>query len=246
MAGGGEVDGRKTVEGLRGRLLAERAASRAAKEEADLMTRRLSELERMLAMEIRARDRAEKLLKCILEKLDPSKVFYLSGQSVPSSGASSGSSSPTCSRRISPIVSFPPLDAEKKKAEGPPDLSLWEDLLDGSSDATSPCSTCQSNYPEERSSSPGTSRSSGEENTELEACPKSTTTFDGEAADESGREEPPAAGNLAAPQVNDEDRRVALSPARITAASAASSEPTAACAREELWVIQGVYDESQL
>ncbi|CAA6654832.1 unnamed protein product [Spirodela intermedia] len=236
MVGGGEVDGKKTVEGLRGRLLAERAASRAAKEEADLMTRRLSELERMLAMEIRARDRAEKLLKCILEKLDPSKVFYLSGQSVPSSGASSGSSSPTCSRRISPIVS----------RRGPPDLSPWEDLLDGSSDATSPCSTCRSNYPEENSSSAGTSRSSGEENTELEACPKSATTFDGKAADESGREEPPAGGNLAAPQVNDEDRRVALSPARITAASAASSEPTAACAREELWIIQGVYDESQL
>lgn len=41
MAGGGEVDGKKTVECLRGRLLAERAASRAAKEEADLMTRRV-------------------------------------------------------------------------------------------------------------------------------------------------------------------------------------------------------------
>lgn len=141
----------------------------------------------MLAVEIRARDRAEKLLKCILEKLDSSKVFYLSGQSMPSSEASSGSSSPTYSRRISPTVPSPPLDGEKKEKERPPDLSPWEDLCDGSSDATSPCSTCRSNYPEESSVSAGTSRSSREENTELEACPKSATTFDGELADESGR-----------------------------------------------------------
>ena len=36
-----KVDGKKTVEHLRGRLLAERAASRAAREEGDLLSKRV-------------------------------------------------------------------------------------------------------------------------------------------------------------------------------------------------------------
>lgn len=65
----GDDSGMRTVESLRGRLLAEREASKTAKNEADLIAKRLGELERQLAKEIKSRNRAQKRLEYALKKL---------------------------------------------------------------------------------------------------------------------------------------------------------------------------------
>ncbi|CAD5188518.1 unnamed protein product [Musa acuminata subsp. malaccensis] len=66
--------GSRIVDSLRGRLLAERVATKAAKEEAENLAKRLEELERELAEEIRCRRRAEKRLKHALKKLESLKL----------------------------------------------------------------------------------------------------------------------------------------------------------------------------
>ncbi|KAL0844443.1 hypothetical protein Bca101_017689 [Brassica carinata] len=65
-----EKEGLRTVECLRGRLLAERQVSRSAKEEAELITKKLEELEKHLKEEIRLREKAEKRLKFLMKKLE--------------------------------------------------------------------------------------------------------------------------------------------------------------------------------
>lgn len=65
-----EQDGIKTVECLRGRLLAERMASKTAMAEADHMAKRLAELEKQLEEEMEHRGKAEKKLKHALKKLE--------------------------------------------------------------------------------------------------------------------------------------------------------------------------------
>ncbi|XP_065041061.1 uncharacterized protein LOC135674809 isoform X2 [Musa acuminata AAA Group] len=82
-----------TVACLRGRLLAERVASKAAKEEAEKLAKRLEELERKLDEEIKCRDRAEKKLKCAIKKLKSLKVSDGRDQAgIPLSSVSSSSS----------------------------------------------------------------------------------------------------------------------------------------------------------
>ncbi|PWZ57465.1 hypothetical protein Zm00014a_030298 [Zea mays] len=65
----------RTVECLRGRLLAERVASKAAKEDADQLTKRLDELEKKLAGEVRVRNRAERRLRRAIKKLESLKIL---------------------------------------------------------------------------------------------------------------------------------------------------------------------------
>ncbi|XP_038988982.1 uncharacterized protein LOC103706633 [Phoenix dactylifera] len=93
MMGKGGDDGLRTVDCLRGRLLAERVASKAAKERADSMAKKLEELERILAEEIKRRNMAEKRLKHALKKLESLKILELAGQlDLPMSLLSSSSS----------------------------------------------------------------------------------------------------------------------------------------------------------
>ncbi|KAG0450450.1 hypothetical protein HPP92_026734 [Vanilla planifolia] len=61
--------GIKTVECLRGRLLAERLASKAAKADADRLAKRLVDLEALLQEELQRRERAEKRMKLLLKRL---------------------------------------------------------------------------------------------------------------------------------------------------------------------------------
>ncbi|KAF8089009.1 hypothetical protein N665_0520s0007 [Sinapis alba] len=68
-----EKEGLRTVECLRGRLLAERQVSRSAKVEAELITKKLEELEKHLKEEIRLREKAEKRLKFLMKKLESIK-----------------------------------------------------------------------------------------------------------------------------------------------------------------------------
>ncbi|XP_068668627.1 uncharacterized protein [Aristolochia californica] len=68
-----------TVDCLRKRLVAERTASKAAKENADVVEEKLAELEKVLKMEIEAKERAEKKLKLAIAKLKSLKLAsYLS------------------------------------------------------------------------------------------------------------------------------------------------------------------------
>ncbi|RAL45202.1 hypothetical protein DM860_014612 [Cuscuta australis] len=65
-----EEDTKRTIDCLRGRLVAERAASRNAKEAAHLMGNKLMELEAMLKEETELRNRAEKRFKHVMKKLE--------------------------------------------------------------------------------------------------------------------------------------------------------------------------------
>ncbi|XP_049402219.1 uncharacterized protein LOC125865983 [Solanum stenotomum] len=78
-------DGLRTVECLRGRLIAERAASKKAKEDADLMGNKLIELETKLKEESKSRNKAEKKLKYFIKKLESMNICYISDESEHSS-----------------------------------------------------------------------------------------------------------------------------------------------------------------
>ncbi|KAJ4704799.1 suppressor protein SRP40-like isoform X1 [Melia azedarach] len=83
-------DDLRTVECLRGRLLAERQASRLANEEAELIGKKLIELENKLKEETKQRNKAEKKLKFLKKKLESLKI------SIPSEESEQSSSSDIC------------------------------------------------------------------------------------------------------------------------------------------------------
>ncbi|XP_010253441.1 PREDICTED: uncharacterized protein LOC104594710 [Nelumbo nucifera] len=96
-------NGLKTIECLRGRLLAERVASRVAREEAELMGNKLIELERRIRAEIRSRNRAERKLKLLTKKLESLKLPHvLDWSSSSEKSEDSRSSSTTSSGRKDP------------------------------------------------------------------------------------------------------------------------------------------------
>ncbi|MFS8012034.1 hypothetical protein Hanom_Chr14g01315971 [Helianthus anomalus] len=79
------AEGLRTVECLRGRLLAERAASKAANDESEQITKKLIELEKQLKMEIKSRNKAEKRLRFLMKKLDSLNISYVSADEYSSS-----------------------------------------------------------------------------------------------------------------------------------------------------------------
>ncbi|CDY18455.1 BnaA04g21320D [Brassica napus] len=81
MEEGEEKEDLRTVACLRGRLLAERQVSRSVKDEADLITRKMEELEKNLKKEIRLREKAEKRLKFLMKKLEFIKGSHSSERS---------------------------------------------------------------------------------------------------------------------------------------------------------------------
>ncbi|KAK1400098.1 suppressor protein SRP40 [Heracleum sosnowskyi] len=113
-------DGLKTLECLRGRLLAERAVSRAANEEADKLGYKLNELENKLKEEVKLRKRAEKRLRSLIKKLEAMKIVP-----VVSDESSSNHSSPLEKSDLSSLSSsstgssFSYLDKQKKKPNSP-------------------------------------------------------------------------------------------------------------------------------
>ncbi|CAN6284671.1 unnamed protein product [Urochloa humidicola] len=98
--------GMRTVECLRGRLLAERVASKAAKEEADQLAKRLDELEKQLADEVKVRNKAERRLRRAIKKLKSLKILdvELSDGSISSlsSNGLSGDQAPEVEERNGP------------------------------------------------------------------------------------------------------------------------------------------------
>ncbi|XP_075498960.1 uncharacterized protein LOC142537302 [Primulina tabacum] len=71
----------RTVDSLRGRLLAERMVSRNAKEEAEQLGNKLIQLESMLKQEAKSRDRAERKLRFLIKKLESKNISYVSDES---------------------------------------------------------------------------------------------------------------------------------------------------------------------
>ncbi|MED6224546.1 hypothetical protein PIB30_085202 [Stylosanthes scabra] len=102
-----------TVECLRGRLLAERHASRVAKEQAESMDKKLVELERMIKEEIKLRERAQSKLRFLKKKFETLNISSISMKShhhsdyyscENSSGSSSSSSVTSISKHSSEAV----------------------------------------------------------------------------------------------------------------------------------------------
>ncbi|XP_022143889.1 uncharacterized protein LOC111013694 isoform X1 [Momordica charantia] len=75
MEGG---EGLITLDCLRGRLLAERQASRSAKEEAEFMGKKMIELENQIRKETELRNKAEKRLKLLIKKLESLNIASIS------------------------------------------------------------------------------------------------------------------------------------------------------------------------
>ncbi|VAH89617.1 unnamed protein product [Triticum turgidum subsp. durum] len=115
--GGGEggAGGMRTVECLRGRLLAERVASKAAKEEADQLAARLDELEKRLSDEVKIRDRAERRLRRAIKRLESLKILDV-GSSIGSLSSNSNACSgqqaaPETEESNGPAVSLSTVDS---------------------------------------------------------------------------------------------------------------------------------------
>ncbi|KAJ6994516.1 lisH domain-containing protein [Populus alba x Populus x berolinensis] len=91
-------DSLRTLECLRGRLLAERQASKIAKEEAELMGNKLIELENKIREETKLRKKAEMKHKLLMKKLESLKISpALEGSEKSSSSDTSGFSSTSSS-----------------------------------------------------------------------------------------------------------------------------------------------------
>ncbi|KAK1563829.1 hypothetical protein Q3G72_033478 [Acer saccharum] len=82
-------DDLRTVESLRGRLLAERQASRVANEEAEQLGNKLIELENQLKQETKMRKKADKKLNFLKKKLESLKMLPILEESEQSSSTSS-------------------------------------------------------------------------------------------------------------------------------------------------------------
>ncbi|XP_059667748.1 uncharacterized protein LOC132313107 [Cornus florida] len=78
-------DALRTVECLRGRLQAERVASRLANDKTEQLGKKLIELENQLRIEIKSRNKAEKKLKFLMKKLNSLNISYVSEESEHSS-----------------------------------------------------------------------------------------------------------------------------------------------------------------
>ncbi|XP_073015580.1 uncharacterized protein [Primulina eburnea] len=76
-----EEDIVRTVDSLRGRLLAERMVSRNAKDEAEQLGNKLIQLETMLKQEAKSRDKAERKLRFLIKKLESMNLLYVSDES---------------------------------------------------------------------------------------------------------------------------------------------------------------------
>ncbi|CAA3003393.1 Hypothetical predicted protein [Olea europaea subsp. europaea] len=133
MTGGEDADGKwseekidgeesvRTVACLRGRLLAERVASRNAKMEAEHLGNKLIELENLLKKEGKSRNRAEKKLKSLMKKLETNNISYdlsessLLDRSDITSTSSASSKSEDKNSKNSQMKNFPVCSVENIK-----------------------------------------------------------------------------------------------------------------------------------
>ncbi|GMH23104.1 hypothetical protein Nepgr_024947 [Nepenthes gracilis] len=109
----------RTVECLRGRLLAERQASRAAEENAELVGRKLRELEEQLRIETKAWKKAEKKLNFLKRKLESLNISYISEESEPLTSAENCESS---------FISSSSSDGSKDPKEGESEIQTTDSM----------------------------------------------------------------------------------------------------------------------
>ncbi|KAA8516496.1 hypothetical protein F0562_016998 [Nyssa sinensis] len=173
MEGG---DGLRTLECLRGRLFAERAASRVAKEDAEQMGNKLIELENQLKLEIKSRNRAEKKLKFLIKKLEFLNISYVSEEleqssllksdiSSVSSTASSGTKGPEDKEHKTLVTN--PRKCDDEDTMEKTKSSLVSNLINSVSQSSS---SNQSHYcPSIEKTSSTTSKANSEKSSELQS-----------------------------------------------------------------------------
>ncbi|RXI01359.1 hypothetical protein DVH24_001593 [Malus domestica] len=138
--------GLRTLECLRGRLLAERQASRVAKEDAELIGKKLVELQKQLKEEIKLKEKAEKKLKYLKKKLESLNISSKNSEKscTQSTTTSSGSNHPETH------------EAKSKVAES----EIPEESRQNAADSTTSEQSHESTFTEENTSSQSTSGSS--------------------------------------------------------------------------------------
>ncbi|KAI8013908.1 hypothetical protein LOK49_LG05G00589 [Camellia lanceoleosa] len=245
IAGGANVDGKwsgkkmegddglRTMECLRGRLLAERAASRAAKEDAEQLGNKLIELENQLRLETKSRNRAEKRLKFLIKKLESRNISYVSEDSEHSSMVEKSDMSSVSSSSSSPktqITNTVKCDTEEESVEKMKCPAISQDLEDNVSQRTS---TVESNQGRcsaiEESLSSSTEKADCEEHSELGSIRNynDLTTDDHSSSSLSKLEkENNSEENTEQAQDGDEvDNSLALVPAEFPKASSPPTDP---------------------
>ncbi|EOY07675.1 Uncharacterized protein TCM_022054 [Theobroma cacao] len=148
-------DGLRTVECLRGRLLAERQASRTAKEDAELMGNKLIELENKLKEETKLRNKAEKRLKLLKKKLESLKILPSLEESEQSSSSENCAVSSVSSTSTSGAKD--PEESASKSQNAVPEIS--KNVEENASDTTTSIKSLQIPFSEENATSPGTAQS---------------------------------------------------------------------------------------
>ncbi|KAI5325496.1 PREDICTED: zinc finger CCHC domain-containing 10 [Prunus dulcis] len=160
--------GLRTLECLRGRLLAERQASRVAKEDAELMGKKLMELKNQLNEEIKLKDRAEKKLKFLKRKLESLKISSSSVESQQSSSSKNSEISCSQSTTTSSAGSNDPEAHEPKSKVTESETS--ENFDRSVADTTTSEQSHESLFTEENTTPQSTSASSSSSSTSI-SCP---------------------------------------------------------------------------
>ncbi|OMO72659.1 hypothetical protein CCACVL1_17668 [Corchorus capsularis] len=116
-------EGLRTVECLRGRLLAERQASKSAKEDAQVMGNKLIELENKLREETKLRTKAEKRLKFLRKKLESLNIILPSLEESEQSSSSENCAVSCVSSTSSTSVSKETEESNSKSQNAVPEIS---------------------------------------------------------------------------------------------------------------------------
>ncbi|TQD96372.1 hypothetical protein C1H46_018006 [Malus baccata] len=150
--------GLRTLECLRGRLLAERQASRVAKEDAELIGKKLVELQKQLKEEIKLKEKAEKKLNCLKKKLESLNNSSKNSEKsyTQSTTTSSGSNHPETH------------EAKSKVAES----EIPEESRQNAADSTTSEQSHESTFTDENTCSQSTSGSSSSSSIECSSSPK--------------------------------------------------------------------------
>uniref|UniRef100_A0A5B6YJY3 Uncharacterized protein n=1 Tax=Davidia involucrata TaxID=16924 RepID=A0A5B6YJY3_DAVIN len=222
-----EEDGLRTVECLRGRLLAERVASRVAKDDAEQMGNKLIELENQLRLEIKSRNRAEKKLKFIMKKLEFLNISYVSEESEHSSllekSDISSVSSTASSGKIKPEEKEPktqfsnPTKCDIEDTMEKIECPIVSNLINSVPQSTTSNQSHHCPSIEETSSS--TSKANSEKSSELELCPNHDDSKKDEQSLKSSIEEKQLDGGNDQDQEDYVNNSLALVPVDLPVAS---------------------------
>ncbi|XWS59751.1 hypothetical protein CRYUN_Cryun08bG0148200 [Craigia yunnanensis] len=167
-------DGLRTVECLRGRLLAERQSSKTAKEDAELIGNKLIELENKLKEETKLRNKAEKRLKLLRKKLESLTILPTLEESQQSSSSEHCAVSSVSSTRNSGTRD--PEESASKSQNAVPEIS--KNVEENASDTTTSIKSLKTSFSEENSNSPGTTKSDTKDSSHEKSSGKSSSSHE--------------------------------------------------------------------